>query len=495
MNSKYATNSGVESKLFQNFYPQGYNPYRTKWYDYLISIVLMLVSLITYLKTISPSVIAGDSGELTTEIYNMGACHPPGYPLYGILGKLFTFLPFGDIGFRVNIFHAAAGAAAVLLVYLIFVKLLGFNRDTGKLNLFVHFPAIAATFVFMFGYTNWFCVTGGKFYSLNMLLVAFMIYAMIHWYEEMVVFRNEERFHYAERMTLLLAFSMGLSITNHQLPAWFIVAFILFLLPMTIFIVVSDRSSRFMEEFKKRSWVIYTFLILAGICVYLFLKHGYFNRLLMPADVFPMLTAIFLVPIAMAVYTIGVKMAKLEPNWVDELIKTLCIGLWLFLFAMTLYLYLMVRAIALAPLPDPKPLSWGDTQTLDILFNHMLRRQYGMGGLSDYSNLAGQIKSVLGFYVEQFHWVNVIIGLAGLVYFFIKDKIWTIYTILAIVFLDYMLITFVNFDVDPRTLTFQEVMYNQSFMFLALYVAFGYQLIMDATQRFLIPLLQKRKTA
>ncbi len=483
MGVQYASNAVEESKLFQSIYPKGYEPYKIKAFDIIVAFILLIIAFIAYAKSLGPSVIAGDCGELTTEIYNMGACHPPGYPLYGIIGKLYTFLPIGDIAYRVNLFAATAGAGAVFFFYLIVVKFLGLNRDTGKLSFKIQLPAVCASFLFTFGYSNWWCVVGGKFYSLNTLLVALMIFVMILWYEEIICFRNEERLHFAERMTILLAFCMGLSLTNHQLPLSFILAYVIFLLPVAIIMVISDRSKVFKEEAKKRSGILLVFLVMACISIYLFLTHGYFNRLLMPEDVPPILTFIFLVPSTMAVYAIAVKLLKLAPNWVDDLSRVLAIGMWMFIFAVTLYLYLMIRAKALAPLPDPKPLSWGDTQTLDILFNHMLRRQYGMGGGSEFNNLLGQIKAVGGFYADQFHWVNLVAAGIGLIYFFMKDKIWPIYTIIAVLIHDFMLIKFINFEIDPRTLSFQESFFNQGFIFTALYIAFAFQFFMDLTSR------------
>src|SRR5271157_109392 len=142
----------AESRIFLDIYPNGFSPYRIKWFDLAFASVITLIVLILYILTLAPSVIAGDSGELTTEIYQMGACHPPGYPLYGILGKLFTFLPVGDIAYRVNLYVAFSGAFAIFMFYLVMVKLLGFNRDIGKPSLSIHLPAVATSLIFAFSY-------------------------------------------------------------------------------------------------------------------------------------------------------------------------------------------------------------------------------------------------------------------------------------------------------------------------------------------------------
>ena len=474
------TNASVESPLFNQIYPKGYTPYKIRWFDIVIASLICLLALILYIKTIPPSIIAGDHGELVTEAYNAGAGHPPGYPLWVMLGKLFTFIPVGDIAYRISLFIAFSGAGAVFFLYLICVKLLGLNRDKGNLNLAVHLPAIAATFVFAFSKTFWAQVGGGKMYPLNAMLVAIVIFVMILWYEEIVYYRSEPVLHFAERKTILLAFVMGLSITNHQLPMWVIAAFLVVMLPLTISIIVSERSKKFAEELKDRAFWLFVFVVILGICGYLLMTYGYTKRLIFPEDVLPIMAGFFLIPLYLTFYTIFVKVTKQKDNWVDKLFEILMYGLWLFFFAFSIYLYLMVRARALAPLPDPKPLSWGDTQTLDILLNHMTRKQYGIGGGSDIGNFGGQMWEALRFHIEQFHWINFLIVLVGLVVMFIKEKVWTIFTFISMLFLTLAMVKFVNPDLDVRTLSFQIVMYCQNFLIMGIYLAFGYQFILDA---------------
>ena len=482
------TNASKESKFFESIYPSGYNPYKIKWFDFLIVSAITLIVLICYIITQAPSVVAGDSGELTTEIYNMGALHPSGYPLYGILGKLFTFIPLGDIAYRVNLYVSISGAFAIFLFYFILVKLLGLNRDKGNLSLGIHLPAILASFVFAFSLDFWGQSSGsGKFYPLNVLLVAAFIFIMILWYEEIIYYRNEGRLHFAQRMTILLGFMMGLSLTVHQLPMWFTVAYILILLPSAMMIVISDRSENFVIELKKRGMIIFLFALAAIISIILFFKYAYFNRVLFPPDVPYVLTAIFLVPVFLTAYIIIIKLSKQEENWVDSFFETFMFGLWMFIFAMTLYLYLMVRARALAPLLDPKVQNWGDTQTLDILFNHMMRKQYGVPNY-DYNNFLGQVNAVFAVTVNQFYWLNMLVAAAGIIYLFIKEKIWGLFTIGAVVISYLMLIKYINFDIDPRTISIQKQYFLQIHMIIALFIGFGYQLLLD-----LYPILFRKK--
>ncbi len=437
-----------------------------------------MLAAIGYIKTLTPSVCAGDSGELTTAVYDMGACHPPGYPLYGIVGKLFTFIPVGDIAYRMNLFSGISAAGAVLFLFLICLKLLGFNRDTGKMSLQVHIPAIAATFMFAFSLTHWSQAVIGEVYALNVLLSAAVLYMMILWFEEIIYFRKEKDLHFAERTTILLAFVMGLSLTDHQLPMWYIAAWALaFAIPAILIIADEDRE-RFKSELISRLGPIVLFVLAIAIAFLLFIVYAYNKPLIMPGDLPPILIAIFIIPTYLTGYVIVVKLLKIRENWVDRFMRIFMVSFWVFLFAMTMYLYLLVRAQAIAPLPEPKPLSWGDTVSLDILFNHMLRKQYGRAG-GNLRDMGAQMFSVVKFNVEQFGIVNALFAIVGIFLLFKRDKIVGFFSVVAVLLFAVMLVKFINFETDPRTLSFQEVFFIQEFLIIAIYIGFGYQFVLD----------------
>ena len=77
---------------------------------------LILAVFGVYLSTLYPSVPGGDSGELIVAADQLGVAHPPGYPLFTLLGKIASWLPVGSVAWRVNLLTAllAAAAAGVL---------------------------------------------------------------------------------------------------------------------------------------------------------------------------------------------------------------------------------------------------------------------------------------------------------------------------------------------------------------------------------------------
>src|SRR5256714_14575109 len=78
---------------------------------------------ILYFLTAARDIVVGDSPELITAAATLGVAHEPGYPLFTMLGHLFSMLPFGSIPFRVNLLSVACDALTVGVVYLTTVRL------------------------------------------------------------------------------------------------------------------------------------------------------------------------------------------------------------------------------------------------------------------------------------------------------------------------------------------------------------------------------------
>lgn len=100
------------------------------WLDPAIAVPTSLafifaLALAVYNATLTPSLSyqSADGNELATVCYTLGLAHSTGYPLYTCFGKLFTFIPVGDIAHRTNLMSAVLGAAAVALLCLIMLTI------------------------------------------------------------------------------------------------------------------------------------------------------------------------------------------------------------------------------------------------------------------------------------------------------------------------------------------------------------------------------------
>jgi hypothetical protein len=72
--------------------------------------------LLVYYATLAPDLTwahgGGDGGDLIVAAFTLGVPHPPGYPAYTLLARLFTLLPVGSIAYRINLLSAVSAAVA-----------------------------------------------------------------------------------------------------------------------------------------------------------------------------------------------------------------------------------------------------------------------------------------------------------------------------------------------------------------------------------------------
>lgn len=132
-----------------------------------------LVALGVYLLTLAPDLswanAATDGGELITAAVTLGIPHPPGYPLYVILGKLFSLLPLGTVAWRFNLLSAVCGALAVGCLVLAIGRFQGSRIP----------PAAATAAALLFGFMPlvWSQAVVAEVYTLNLLLLAVFLLA------------------------------------------------------------------------------------------------------------------------------------------------------------------------------------------------------------------------------------------------------------------------------------------------------------------------------
>ena len=154
---------------------------------------------LVYLSSLAPSIVGGDTGELITVAYKSGVAHPPGYPLFTMLAKLFALIPFGTIAWRVNLLSAVCdtGAAVILL--------LAVRRWTRN-----HWAGLLAAGLFAFSPLVWRYAVVAEVFALNNLIVALMIYLAVLYQEG-----RELKFAY------LTALVFGLGMSNHHTSLFF----------------------------------------------------------------------------------------------------------------------------------------------------------------------------------------------------------------------------------------------------------------------------------
>ena len=95
---------------------------RARVLGWLGGLAAFAVPMLVYLLTLAPTITwahdGGDGGDLITAAYTLGVPHPPGYPIYCLLGRLFACLPLGDVARRLNLMSAVGAGLAALGLYL-----------------------------------------------------------------------------------------------------------------------------------------------------------------------------------------------------------------------------------------------------------------------------------------------------------------------------------------------------------------------------------------
>ncbi len=177
--------------------------------------VSFLITLITYMLTLQPSVPFWDCGEFTAAAAWQQVPHPPGAPLFLIVAKWFHLVPLGDPGWRVNMFSAVSSALTAAVVYLIIVKLIERWRPfregrslTAYLSTFG--AGLIGTLALTWSDTQWYNSVESEVYAAGTLLIAVLMWLMMRWNE--VADRPGH-----ERYLLMIAYVVGLAFGVHLL--------------------------------------------------------------------------------------------------------------------------------------------------------------------------------------------------------------------------------------------------------------------------------------
>ncbi len=223
----------------------------------LFAILSIVVPFTVYLLTLAPSVTFFDSGEFITAIYSLGSPHSPGYPLFVLFAKPFTWLPFGNIAFRVNIATALSAAIACYGVYLLTNFMLNSEKqDEGESEpkFLKKSAALCAALTFAFSARLWLQSNHDKPYPLLSFLSAMIFYLVLVWRRD---YREGDE---CPGYIYLGAFFCGLSFGAHQS--------IVLLVPSYAWLVLSADWS--LVKRIKEQIVSIAFFIL-GFSVYLYL--------------------------------------------------------------------------------------------------------------------------------------------------------------------------------------------------------------------------------
>ena len=176
-----------------------------------------------YLFTLGPTTAWWDTSEYIATAHILGLPHPPGNPLFVVVGKawllLTAWLPL-EVAPRINLLAATASAAAAAFWFLAVMRIWAHFTENRVVALTAAFVAvlISGTAFTVWTQSN----VNEKVYTVSLMFVALITYLAMVWEDHSETWRGD-------RIFLLVCFLLGLGATNHQMSLLPIIALGVFL--------------------------------------------------------------------------------------------------------------------------------------------------------------------------------------------------------------------------------------------------------------------------
>jgi len=424
---------------------------RRSYYRYIIAFGIFSLSFGVYLGTLCPTVSDLDSGELISVCYTLGIAHPAGYPLYTLLGKLFTLLPIRTAAFRVNVMSAFFASLTATLIYFVILKLseLGHtereeqkpksrelrakSKEEEALNPMLYalsstVAAASAALLFAFSRAFWSYAVIAEVYTMKAFFLALLILILVMW----------RTTHPSAKKTWLLwigAFIYGLSLGTRITMVLFAPAFL-------VYILIAKESKGHRAKGKERDqW-----------------KRGRKE-------------AKGRVPESQKAGRPGSRLSGL-PAFMLYVLRSMLHAPWLimllfFLLGSSIYLYLPIRSLS-----DP-PIDWGDPENWDNFLAHVTGKQFRfMLFNATKPMLWVHVKEYIYSFAMQFSLLIYPVGIMGAARFLRERR--KEFALLAAIFL-----TDIAFNLFLYTGTYWlEHFFMSSFVVFAIWTGWGMKSIM-----------------
>jgi len=176
--------------------------------------VMFAIALVVYTLTLEQSVSLWDCGEFASAAYKLQVVHPPGAPLFLMIGRLFSLMASSPemVGFWINMLSAVASAGTVMFTFWIttyFADRMVDETNENKTLLVLGAGAVAAltnTFIDSF----WFSAVESEVYALSSFFTALSFWAVLRWWKS----ADDVS---ADRWMVFIAFMIGLALGTHML--------------------------------------------------------------------------------------------------------------------------------------------------------------------------------------------------------------------------------------------------------------------------------------
>ncbi len=250
----------------------------------IIAGLVFLISLIAYAITVQPTIPFWDCGEFIACSAILGIPHPPGTPLFVLIGRLFYVLPLaGDFALRINLISVLSSALMAMFCYLLTVRIIRyFFSDDAHLpiNRWISYLGgfTGALFV-AFSVTNWGNAVEAEVYGVALLLSVAIVWLTVKYFDKRGTFDAAKY--------LIMAFYLALvGVGVH----------------MTVFLVVPMCAIFFIlkREATKRDYLMVCLFMIISLCLILLFSNGRGGQ--EPEKIFFTVTGVLLAVLALLLW-------------------------------------------------------------------------------------------------------------------------------------------------------------------------------------------------
>ena len=327
---------------------------------------VFLIATVVYFLTLETTVSWWDCGEYISTAYKLQVGHPPGAPLFQMLGRFFSLFAFGDVtkvALMINAMSALCSSFTILFLFwtitLLAKKICMKDGENSPLHskITVLAAGVIGALAYTFSDTFWFSAVESEVYAMSSLFTAITFWAILKW-EEVA----DEPYNY--RWLIFIAYLIGLSIGVHLLN--------LLCIPAVVYIVY----------FKKYKNVTLKGFIVAGIISVVLV--GFIQVILIPAIVsicgkfelffvntlgtpFNVGTVVYFV-LLIALIVAGIYFTN---KYKKVILNTAILSFMFILIGYSSFFMLVIRANANTPINENEP-----SEAVSML-SYLKREQYG----------------------------------------------------------------------------------------------------------------------
>ncbi|MCB2231065.1 DUF2723 domain-containing protein [bacterium] len=220
--------------------------------------LVFFTAFIVYALTVQRSFSFWDCGEFIACAHILGIPHPPGTPLFVLIGRFMSLIPFvEDISYRINYLSVISSSFTALFSYLVVVRMVGFfftDQHNSAVNRWIAYVGGAAGALFVaFSTTNWANSVESEVYGPSLALMTLMLWLTLRYFEERCTAKKLR--------TMVLVYFIALAGVGIHMTPFLIVPV------LSIFYMLNEQATR-------RDWIMVSGFILAELLLIMAFADG-----------------------------------------------------------------------------------------------------------------------------------------------------------------------------------------------------------------------------